>query len=314
VATGVDVANCGACGQTCGTGTLCVGGSCVSPSTLWLATGLGTPGTVAVDSQNVYWDDSSTTSISAVSKNGGAVTPIAQNTPATFFLGDDAYLYYTSGGTVLRALRDGTGSPSVALSTLPSSPVPAILSGVDATNLYFLVSNNVPAQSLVSIPIGGGTTNPIFSYGASTQVDVSVFVEGTLYAVAHNLGIGYQVYAGSTDTGEIHGYPAMSAYGGCVYYESGFGPMYADAIRASQNATCFGGTIASTTFAGTGCGIVSATSAGASPAGIYLSGVPGLSGQLLIGSGLSHVVQLTADANAVYWTDATGAIGKLPLP
>jgi hypothetical protein len=287
----------------------------VSPSTLWLTTGLGTPRAIAVDTQNVYWEDTSTTSISAVPNGGGAVTPIAQNTPATFFLGADPYVYYESGSTVVRARRDGTGSPSVALSTLPSSTAPAVLSGVDATNLYFLVWNSVPTQGLVSVPIGGGATTPILSYVASSSVAASVFVDGTLYALVQTVGGGNLVYAGSNSLLEVHGTPAISAYGGCVYYDNGTSPIYADAIQASPNATCFGGRITSTTFTGTACGVVSAASAGSfSPAGIYLSGVPGLPGPLLIGSGLSNVVQLTADANAVYWTDATGAIGKLPLP
>jgi hypothetical protein len=81
---------------------------------------------------------------------------------------------------------------------------------------------------------------------------------------------------------------------------------------AAANAlpnTCFSGQGQSTVFAGSGCGIVSTDSSG-----FYLSRAPALTRPLLLAPDLFHVVNVAADATAVYWTDATGAIGRLPLP
>jgi hypothetical protein len=241
------------------------------------------------------------------------VTTVVSTVTSPFFLGvgTDPYLYFTSGGATVRARRDGTGSSE----TVSANP-PGTLLGVDATSIYFSASDaGAGWSSVVTIPIAGGAMATDFTYSPTGTflAGPSVVLDGTVLTYTYNGGTGFDVCKNTQTIAVVEAERQVSAYGSCAYFTGGAPlPIYAYGVAVGSDA-CFAGQVVTTIFAGSSCGILSATS-GASPSGVYISAAPGVAGPFLIAPGLANVVNMAADSSAVYWTDATGAIGKLPLP
>jgi hypothetical protein len=194
-------------------------------------------------------------------------------------------------GAVARAPRSGGGPTTVVLA---AANVPGGLVGVNAANLYF------GGSRFESIPIGGTTAQTIAT--TSFRVDAIAFDGQSVWYADSSAGIGDAVFRDGTFFMRTAFVSQMNAYNGCVYFD-GCGSI---AFGGSTCSSC-GDYFPTDTpiFAGSACGLVTADSAG-----IHLW----KSFSVLFGPGLSHVVRVVADTDSAYWTDATGAIGKLPLP
>jgi hypothetical protein len=82
---------------------------------MWIATGLQVPSDVAVDSVNAYFTDSMAGTVSSVPVAGGRVVTLAtmQQQPMRVAL-DSTYVYWTNGAgtsSVMRVRKDGTAMP-----------------------------------------------------------------------------------------------------------------------------------------------------------------------------------------------------------
>ncbi len=139
-------------------------GTCVAPSSLWLATGLGSPSTIAVDATNVYWLNQADDSVNAMPKNGGPVVPLASNqydlsTQGWQMALDDTYVYWVANG-ILRARKDGTGTAQTVTAAT------GLGLSVDSTNVYFAGCSSMPQSpgsclnspsTIYTVPKSGGT-------------------------------------------------------------------------------------------------------------------------------------------------------------
>jgi hypothetical protein len=189
-ASGFASCTAGQCGTACQPGWALSGTTCVSPGlgpSTTLATGGVAIQAMLLDTNNVYWTDSSAGTVSSVAKSGGAIVVLAQgqNKPMGLAV-DDAYAYWSNnlGGAIMRAPKDGSGSPSlVAAATSPTDIA------VVGANLYFLQNNAIE----VTAKIGGGTTTQLGSWGSSNRslpVPGSLAANGTYLAAVANV-IGY---------------------------------------------------------------------------------------------------------------------------
>jgi hypothetical protein len=285
-----------------------------------LASGLGTPVDIELDSTNVYWVDTSSLTVATVPKAGGAVVQLAQNVTGPLHLGADAYVYFMQAGAVARAPKDGTGPTQVLLA---SAAVPGQFIGVDAQKLYFAPLPG--AYTFESVPISGGSAQTLFDMRtviggnpSGISLEAVVFDGKNIWSSIYPTGeIGDYVYNGSTPVAFTNP-PAdyISAYDGCVYY-NGCNPVsiyqpWICPAGSPFSGTCFAGSATppvapiNKIFTGSSCALLWADAAGIQFHGYVAT--------LLIGPGFSHVVRLVADTGSVYWTDATGAIGRLPLP
>jgi hypothetical protein len=177
----IDPANCGGCGQACDPGDVCAAGSCVAGASLWLKTGLGTPLALVEDATTLYWVDSSTYSIQAMPKAGGAVTTLAtdQYNLLTYrwkIALDDTFIYWSAQG-ILRTRKDGTG----AIESLTTSAGYGIT--VDDTNVYFAAG--ATTDTIYVLPKAGGTPSVFNTLGSSIDDMVS---DGTFVVVASQEG------------------------------------------------------------------------------------------------------------------------------
>jgi hypothetical protein len=121
VVEALEPANCGACGQAC-TGTdVCRLGACVPLASTLVATGLTGAVDLVADAVNLYFVDAA--GVHFVPKTGGAVKDIAPATGNPVRVAEDGtYAYWSENmaGSIMRAPKDGSGTPSVvAAATLP---------------------------------------------------------------------------------------------------------------------------------------------------------------------------------------------------
>jgi hypothetical protein len=154
VVESLDPAHCGACGATCTSSQVCSLGKCVPRTNTVLVSGITGGVAIALDASYAYFVDSA--GVHAVPRAGGAVVNIADATGTPMGVAVDAtYAYWSenTGGAILRAPKDGSGTPSVvAAATQPQGLV--IVGGT----VYF-ASNLSGDQSIHAAPAAGGTAS-----------------------------------------------------------------------------------------------------------------------------------------------------------
>ena len=121
--TDTDPTNCGSCGQTCPTGSVCSAGSCVAGGVVILASNQANPTSLAVANGSVYWLNAGTLgangfslsglAVMSVPVDGGAPVTLAQSYGLYRTLAVDQDAVYWSG----LAWDAGTGAPWAVLRT-----------------------------------------------------------------------------------------------------------------------------------------------------------------------------------------------------
>jgi hypothetical protein len=121
---------------------------------LVIAAGLTTPWGVVADETNAYWAEEGISSVMSVPVKGGAKTVLADNQASPLFIvADDTYLFwanFSSGGSIKRVKKDGTGLFHVADATGPS--------GLTLTTDSVVYSSN---KAIWTIPKAGGSTQTL---------------------------------------------------------------------------------------------------------------------------------------------------------
>jgi hypothetical protein len=143
--------------MACQPGWTLMGTTCIPPSlpSTTLATGGSTIQTLALDTNNVYWTDSSAGTVNAVPKTGGTVLVLAQNQSKPMGLAvDDSYAYWSNnlGGAIMRAPKDGSGSPSVVIALTSPDSIAVV-----GANLYWVQSGDIASTPKT----GGGTVSSL---------------------------------------------------------------------------------------------------------------------------------------------------------
>jgi hypothetical protein len=148
-----DPANCGACGNACAAGELCLLGSCVPESLTVVESGVAGTVAIAVDGTTVFFVDGAGVH-AAPASGGGPFRKLADGTGKPLRVAvDGTYAYWSEnlGGAIMRAPKDGSGSPSlVAAATQPQGLV------VVGSTVYW-VSNVSGDGTIYQAPAGGGT-------------------------------------------------------------------------------------------------------------------------------------------------------------
>jgi hypothetical protein len=150
----LDPANCGACGNACATGDVCVSGACVPRASTVLASGISSAFDLTVDAANVYWVDSS--GVHSVPKAGGSTTNIAPATGKPMGVAVDAtYAYWSAnlGAAIMRAPKDGSGTPAVVAAANQPQGIQVIGSEV------YWVTNTPYDGNIYEAPSSSGTAS-----------------------------------------------------------------------------------------------------------------------------------------------------------
>ncbi|MGH7439761.1 MAG: hypothetical protein ACRENE_29065 [Polyangiaceae bacterium] len=324
VATQADSANCGTCGNACSTGQYCGTGSCQSKSGVWLVTGLTAPFGILVDGQNVYWSDTTAGTISSVPKAGGSVTTLASGQAKPTYLAQDTdHVYWGNnlGGAVMSVAKSGTGTPQVVSTAVSPGQV-----AVDDAYLYWLEGGGTTnAKVLRAMKADGGSSTQVLGPGSASGDIVDFAVDQTNYYVSLVQGVIARL---DKTTGNLY-YPALwqnsNVFMGQLHLE------YQE-VLFNWNSGIYSSEVGwlSTPDAGSTGGIYSSPSSGKLPTldlagnscGIVFNGSSDLSffpypawaniwATLLTGVAPQHLI---ADDQYFYWTDQSGAIGRIAVP
>jgi hypothetical protein len=286
---------------------------------MWLATGLSAPEDIVVDGANAYFTDPTAGTVSSVPKNGGPVTPLAQTQQKPLRIAmDSANVYWTNnlGGAVMRAPKDGSALPAVlstAVSPVAITVVPGGAGGCTGvpTGLHCAPASDNSGLLVVwaawqSVVYDGLT---IITPGAGSLPYVSVDPRTwSSVAIPWN-STGATVAFGSTfDSND--------------YYIAGGIRLYSAAgFDKATNMPVPGETFINPIFDSNPLLDEDGVGAGCAT---FFSAYVGLSSRLLMlyRSRVDQLItfentsahRVAIDATHVYWTDASGAIGALPLP
>ena len=317
----------GNCQSTCQPGWTLVGTACQSPATTptFLTTGLSAPEDIAVDGTRVYWTDTTSGTVNSMPLAGGSVTPIAtgQAKPLRIAV-DDAQVYWSNnlGGAVMHAPKDGSGTAAVLASAIQPTAV-AVLGGyVHWANDGQDVNGLMTVQR---VPVAGGTPSIVSTTHASDEL-LSDGFRIVFAALSTGFGTLYEVIdagGGLSSLDNLSPDPSrvwLGMDGGRYYVMMGTNilglPVIDKATLAQTDAIPLQGTIQTggipnvvrtTPGTGDGCALY------------YLSAngiemlVHGTSWPALIVPSTT-VHRIATSAGFVYWTDTTGAIGRVAVP
>jgi hypothetical protein len=291
-----------------------VSGTCGPTSSIWLATGLSAPDAIVTDAATVYWTDLGTGTVNAVAKSGGTVVSLAtgQAKPVGIAV-DDAYVYWSSnlGGAVSRTQKGGGDT----VHTVASATTPTDIA-VDSVYLYYLDSSGV----IQRVPKDGSSLPaPFATPPGPMALPFSAMVSDgtTLYALAPSgTGIGEEVWQIDLATGdvtesavgEVHSARAM-AVGPTLFAVSSLeGPV--GAIEWIDEATGYGSTLITSPYTASALAIAACGFVWTESQGLYLWGPPGSAFAAPLFSAASPN-QIVGDGGVVFWTDASGAIGRI---
>jgi hypothetical protein len=271
-------------------------------ASVWLATGLGTPSSIAVDASRVYWIDTSDLSINSVAKTGGPVAKLAETQyDLTLYderLGTDGtYVYWVAHG-IWRALGDGTGAPEAVTDATGTALT------VIAPNVYFYASSEIE-----SVPASGGTPTVFVAHPSVAVEDgpsgtfSDMTTDGSaLYALEGQYLVDYGPSGAVASTAYLFsGNGQLVIQFGNVYvggFFEGFVTAYPQGTTAVAPFPCAGGSVA-TASAGGLMFIEGTGNTGLAP-----------TTATLIGGGVSPVAMIH-DGQTLFWTDRSGAIGHL---
>jgi hypothetical protein len=305
---------------------------------MWIATGLSAPEDIVVDSANAYFTDPTAGTVSSVPIGGGPVTTLAQGqlNPLRIAV-DSLYVYWTInpnnlGGAVMRARKDGSDTPQVfstaaspvAITVAPGgaggcSGVPTGFYCAPASDNSGLLVVWSPGPSLVYDGYTIIAPNPI-AYALGNELYLSLDPR-TWTAVAlspfppNQPPPSYNLGAGGITFDSNHYYLAFEERTGAA------GDRFDKATNAEEGAIILNDNPFYPLFdedgVGAGCATffsaTKATSPGFPAAPRVLMLYRSVINQLITFQNTS-ARRVAIDATHVYWTDASGAIGALPLP
>lgn len=300
--------------------------ACVATTSLWLATGLTHPTDIAVDANNVYWSDTTDNTIRAIPKSGGTVVTLAkqQAYPLRVAL-DDTYVYWANNGgsTVMRAPKDGSEGPSlVAIANAPwGGTLPPLGIVVIGSNVYFTASTE-----LMKAPVTGGMAVSLYSSvnGPFDQLVTDGGGKAVWAAQNHSTGpygvVEFEVssgkYLAAAATGTAPVGIVLGVDANYAYYVSSYGGSSTLGWFNSLTMTG-GGTVKIGAYPVTSAGGIASSSCAVFTAGVGITGIqmfrPNVGGAPLPVLKTS-ANRIAYDSSYLYWTDGSGAIGKLPAP
>lgn len=324
VATQTDPINCGTCGRACGSDEMCLSSACALKSSIWLATGLSTPADLATDGTNIYWSDTGNGTINAIPQSGGAVLPLAQNQSKPLRIAlDDTHVYWSNnlGGAIMRTLKSGTGTAEVvSAATSPTSIA------VDSQYVYFTAGDTIERVTKT-----GGSPSPFATIpgwmGAQITLNEMLSDGTALYSIGRDsagdhlwrilLASGAMTNLVSYDS--LNAAHPMAVDSSNVYFTNGGNIRHidwADKLKAAQQARVYvytglqnssgSSTYWATAFAVSACGVFWADAT----SNLYLTRPGSTYTTQLVTAAANQVI---VDGDYIYWTDRSGAIGKLPV-
>jgi hypothetical protein len=270
-----------------------------------------------VDATNVFWTDPRDGTVNTVPKAGGPTISLAtgQAKPIRLTL-DSSYVYWSNnlGGAIMRTRKDGTGSPQV----VAAAPTPWGI-WVDSTYVYWTQQSSIvwrapksggsPTQfanlprTVLTDGVSDGTALFLPDYASSVgtyRVDLATATVTTLLA--------FWGSAAATDSSRFYFAPGGRNCRAIGWMDSVDGGGYDELRLPAANMDICGGPMPST-LATNSCGFVwGGPNAPTIGFGTRYSKYP----LNLIATTTSNRVAL--DDSFVYWTDSTGAIGKVPVP
>jgi hypothetical protein len=327
-ATQRDPQNCGGCGHSCTTDEVCIDGYCTDRGSIWLAAGLSSPSDLVTDGAKIYWTDIGNGTVNAIDKNGGTVLSLAQGQSSPLRLAlDEGYVYWSnnSGNGIMRTLKDGSGLPELV--TAATSPE-AI--AVDSQYVYFAGVGTIDrapkaggaAEMFVSLRHDPGVQAPsrlreMVSDGSALYGMVDGGLETDVWRFALPGGDTRFLTYISFDTATTLPLAVDSTY---LYHRAGDhiqtvhwldklggsapqGMLY---TNADNYPATNGAGSAATAVAPSSCGVVWTS-------GFYLF-LTRFGAQAAIPLVRGQFNRILVEGDHVYWTDRSGAIGKLPLP
>jgi hypothetical protein len=276
-----------------------------------VVTGLSSPKEIVVDSTQVYWSDSTDGTINAMPKAGGAITHLARDQAGSRSLVlDDSYIYWCNylGGAVMRAAKDGKSAAEiVSAATSPQSVV------LDPSHVYFYAAGGIWKASKTP----GSMATPFI-----TTLEVSFMASDSattiwVFGIGPNFGFHAGTYSIDLATAAVtaHGQrgfwaKAMASRGSEVagiWFDSFGDSIEAFGVPGARLENSYGA--AGSILSIAPCGFLWVGTSAPAP-GIYLSGFGSVAGAPLTTGPANGVA---ADDDALYWTDPSGAIGRLPL-
>ena len=317
---------------------------------MWLVTGLKSPREIALDAANVYWLDPAAGTVSAMSKQGGPITLLAESqvSPAVIAV-DPAFVYWGTPTSVLRAPNDGSSPPTIigaagtgfigiddsfvytstgqgnllalvkvpkgggASTSIPVTVPPGTIFGADNSGVYIYAEQLASYIDRIDTTTGvlessGGGIDPTESVPLVVDAAVSIFPASvTAHSICAGSGFDYDLVGKFPyvkcwpEPGLDAGPPGLLTYlypGAnqlLVTLPERDGPPPASIARNQCAALWSTGG-----WSGVGGGTL-----GMGVAGTMWAASLGVQAEALY---------VAVDESFVYWTDASGAIGKLPLP
>jgi Stigma-specific protein, Stig1 len=328
VVTDVDSKNCGGCGNTCASTQTCVRGACATlQSYSWIWQGSTVPEDIAVDDTNVYFTDPAGQTVNRMPKAGGMVTPLATGQAKPLRLAiDSTHVYWTAslGAAIWRAPKDGSAPASFFEAA--SGPYGIAVAGgyVYWTNTAADANGMLTVQKVAT---SGGTPSAIFSSKPSDSQPMDMTSNGTvvLFVVA-NGKIFRADGNGLLSVGVVGLFQSIATDATSYYVEDGTLARGLTRFDTLTNAVLQPGY---QVWPGLGSGFVMNTGAGDSCA-VYLQGLAAGVGCWTPGTGIfmlahasacpvliaptKHANRVAADGAYVYWTDGSGAIGRVQVP